>query len=192
MGFKDVLDLDADVTVALGGRDKKTGKPNPTKVEGYYLGAKKVESKLARSGYSFIHIFQTPKGNIGVWGKTDLDRKMGNVTPGVMVRVTHTGTTPTPRGEMHKYRVEFDADNSIEVNIASGNDTPAEEIAEEEVTSFADDGVEETDAGDEEQALDEAPPVRATPLKQVAATPDAVRQAKVKALLANGRAKTTG
>ena len=40
MGFQELNGLDADVTISLGGVNRKTGKPNPVKVEGYYLGKK--------------------------------------------------------------------------------------------------------------------------------------------------------
>src|SRR5258708_25091801 len=115
MAFEQVLDLDAEITVSLGGSNRKTGKKNPSQVEGYYLGSRKVESKKAKSGFAYIHILQTEKGNLGVWGKTDLDRKLLTVTPGTMIRASHTGMLQTPNGEMYKYKVEIDKDNSIEV-----------------------------------------------------------------------------
>jgi hypothetical protein len=191
MSFKEVQDLDADVTVALGGKDKKTGKPNPTRVEGYYLGARKVESKFGKDGFSFIYIFQTQKGKIGVWGKTDLDRKMLAVTPGNMTRVTQSGSVSTPRGDMMRFKVEVDADNTIEVNVA-GNTADADgDEAPEDTSSAYDSGIEEEESAPDadEEPLDEVQVTRAAPPKQVAATPDAIRQAKVKALLANGRNK---
>jgi hypothetical protein len=193
MGFKEVQALDTDVVIALGGRDKKTGKANPTKVEGYYLGSKKVESKLARTGFAYIYVFQTPKGNIGVWGKTDLDRKMTGVALGAMTRVTQAGTIATPKGDMYKYKVEIDGDNTIEVNVASESSIETSDGGSDDSTESlfgTDDDAEETDAGEEEEALDEVIPQRAAAPKQPAATPDAVRQAKVKALLAGNRNKS--
>ena len=76
MAFKAVLDLNAEVTISLGGMNKKTGKANPKSVEGYYLGKKSIEDRKKKSGVSYIYILQTDKGNVGVWGKTDMDRKM--------------------------------------------------------------------------------------------------------------------
>ena len=115
MAYQEVQSLDADVCVALGKTDKKTGKPYPKQAEGYYLGNREVES--AR-GDSKLHILQTAKGNLGVWGTTDLNRKLLQVTAGVMVRITSTGTKPTPKGDMYTYKVESDPSNSIDVATA--------------------------------------------------------------------------
>lgn len=115
MAFQEVADLSADTTISLGGVNKKTGKANPSKVEGYYLGSKKVADKKKKSGFSFIYILQNDKGNIGVWGKTDLDRKMQAAPVGAMVRITQSGMTPTPNGDMYKYQVAFDPENTITV-----------------------------------------------------------------------------
>ena len=112
MAFSEVSSLDADVTVALGKTDKKTGKPYPKQAEGYYLGKREVESKR---GASFLHFLQTSKGNLGVWGTMDLNRKLSQVVPGTMVRITSTGTKATPNGEMYTYKVESDKTNTIEV-----------------------------------------------------------------------------
>lgn len=171
MGYKQVNDLSADLTISLGGRNKKTGKNNPTQVEGYYLGSRSVADNKKKSGISYIYFFKTKTGNIGVWGKTDIDRKMGSVTPGVMTRVTHTGMVDTPNGEMYKYSVEFDEDNTIEV-------VGSESVEEEAVSSVEERedelGSEELEAlGDEEE------------LSLAAVTAAAERANKVKALLGN-------
>lgn len=112
MSFKEVASLDAEVTISLGGVNRKTGKKNPTSIEGYYLGSRVVESK---KGDSKIHFFQTSKGNVGVWGKTDSDRKLNGVTPGTMTRISFDKMQATPNGEMYKYKVEVDGDNTIDV-----------------------------------------------------------------------------
>jgi hypothetical protein len=114
MAFKQVQDLDAEVTTALGGTSRKTGKKNPSQVEGYYLGSKTVANSKGGTP-SQLHILQTPEGNLGIWGKADLNKKLLNVKPGAMVRLTHTGMQATPKGEMYKYRVEQDEDNAVEV-----------------------------------------------------------------------------
>jgi len=116
MAFKTINTVDAEITTALGGFNKKTKKDNPTQVEGYYLGNKKVDSVKAKSGFAYLHVFQTAKGNLGVWGKTDMDKKLLSVTPGTMTRVTFAGTKPTKTGnDMYIYTVEVDEDNTIEV-----------------------------------------------------------------------------
>lgn len=143
MGFKQVSSLDADVTVPLGGTDRKTGKKNPNMVEGYYLGSRQVDSKKSKTGKALIHFFQTSEGNLGVWGKTDLDRKLQGVPTGSMVRASHVGMQNTPNGEMYKYKVEVDGDNTIEVfNTAppaeseeyeSENEDEEQEVSEDEI-----------------------------------------------------------
>lgn len=119
MGFQEVSSLDADVTVALGKVDKRTGKAYPKQAEGFYLGNRQVEN---RKGKSTLHFLQTAKGNLGVWGTTDLNRKLGQVRLGSMVRVTSTGTKSTPNGDMYTYKVEVDKENSIEVQAVESNE----------------------------------------------------------------------
>src|SRR5271169_2495266 len=109
MAFREVASLDAKDTVALGKKDKQ-GNPYPKQAEGYFLGSRKVDSSR---GDSVLHFLQTSDGNLGVWGTTDLNRKLGQVTPGAMIRITSTGTKETPKGEMYTYRVEVDKDNTI-------------------------------------------------------------------------------
>lgn len=177
MGFKEVQSLDAEVTTALGGKNKKTGKSNPTKAEGYYLGSRKVESKKSKSGFAYIHFLQTPNGNLGIWGKTDLDRKLTAVTPGTMVRVTQSGMTSTPNGDMYKFKVELDSDNTIEVTAQASDDTSS---SESEETSEDDDTYTDYNASaEDEEATQE--------VAQAAALSAAQRKAKVEALLKGKR-----
>jgi hypothetical protein len=147
MAFKEVQSLDADVTIALGGVNKKTGKANPKQVEGYYLGKRTTENKKAKDGTSNLYFFQTSKGNVGVWGKTDLDRKMGAVKLGAMTRITQSGMVPTPNGDMYKFKIEVDTDNLIEVSEAlsatttnsySDEDTSYSETEEDSYGSYSD------------------------------------------------------
>jgi len=183
MAFKTIQDLDADTTISLGGINKKTGKKNPTKVEGYYIGTRTVDSKKDKKGYAHIYFFQTQTGMLGVWGKTDLDRKMRQVTPGVMTLITQTGTVSTPNGDMYKFTVAVDSDNTIEVALpdpSSNNDATEE-------TSYAasnDEGEEEEEAAAE---LDEPVAPRASAPARPATAPNAERQAKVQALLSRNR-----
>lgn len=184
MGFKEISSLDADTTTALGGFNKKTGKSNPTKAEGYFLGSKVVDSAKSKTGTAKLHILQTPKGNVGVWGKTDLDRKMLAVAPGTMIRITQNGTVPTKGGnDMYKFKVEVDTENTIEVATGQEDGEEAGQAedspAEEEYDPFADENLDE-----EALAADEIPHSRPTPPARPAAAPDAARQQKVKDLLA--------
>lgn len=125
MAFREVQSLNPDTTISLGGTNRKTNKVNPTQVEGYYMGSRKVDDNKKKSGFSYIHVFQTSKGLLGVWGKTDMDRKVTAVDPGTMTRVTATGTRPTPNGDMYVFKVELDSDNVIEV-VGGGADAEAE------------------------------------------------------------------
>ncbi len=147
MAFKEVSSLDAENTIALGGKNKKTGKSNPTSAEGYYLGSRKVSNK---NGESSIHFLQTPKGNLGVWGKTDMDRKLSSVTPGDMIRISFTGMTPTPRGDMYKFKVEVDSDNTIEVSAPAG--TYSDEEPEYAAESYDEAGNADDSDADEDAA----------------------------------------
>lgn len=170
MGFSEVQSLDADVTVALGKKDK-AGKPYPKQVEGYYLGLRKVQNKR---GESSLHFLKTANGNLGVWGTTDLDRKLNQVQVGTMIKVTSTGTKPTPNGEMYTYLVEQDKANTIEVEAPSYNAAASESDAD---TTSEPEYTDTDDADDEDMA-------------QTVALQAAERQAKVQALLARGKTKS--
>src|ERR1700749_4858405 len=142
MAFKEINDLSCDVTISLGGSNRKTGKVNPTKIEGYYLGARTVADNKKKSGVSYIYAFQTPKGNVGVWGKTDLDNKMKSAPLGAMLRVTQNGMPNTPNGEMYVYKVEVDAANTIQVDAAAPS--TSEEDSSDSYDASAYDDLEDT------------------------------------------------
>lgn len=182
MGFKEVLDLDAETTTALGGVNKKTGKKNPSTVEGYFLGSKDTPSKKSKDGIAKLHILQTENGKIGVWGKTDLDRKVKGVTPGTMVRLSHTGFRDTPTGEMYVFRVETDVDNTIDV--ISLQSAPYARQEENVDLGYGDE--DESPIAEETAEIDEAPPSRPVRPTKAASTPDAAAQARVRALLTGG------
>lgn len=169
MGFSEVSSLDADVTIAIGKVDKKTGKAYPKQAEGYYLGSRTVESKR---GSSKLHFLQTAKGNIGVWGTTDLSRKLSQVKAGTMVRITSTGTKPTPNGDMYTYRVEADKSNTIEV--AGAEDTLVSGYEASDLEVGADDEQTSGTYEDEDAA-------------QAVALAAAERKAKVENLIKNRR-----
>lgn len=188
MGFKQVADLDCDNTTAIGGTDKKTGKKNPVSIEGYFIGTRQVTSPKAKNGLSALHTLQTQKGNVGVWGKTNLDQKMKAVLPGQMIRITFVGMVATKNNPMYKYNVEVDADNSIEVSPES--DKPQhgdEDVTDEEDATFADEAEEDSDPDAEDRLPDELPPQRAQAPRQAAAAPSAARQQAVQNLLRGAR-----
>ena len=147
MAFKTLASLDADVSVAIGKTDKKTGKKGPNSAEGYYLGSRKVNTK---KGEATLHFLQIPEGNLGVWGTTDMNRKLSMVRPGTMVRITFSGMKETPKGDMFTYKVEVDVDNTIEVEAAdearySPNEVDGDD-ANSEGESDADDDYAPSDA----------------------------------------------
>lgn len=181
MAFKPVLDLNADVTITIGGVDRKTQKKNANSVEGYFLGSREIADKMKKTGKSYVHIFQTANGNVGVWGKTDLDRKLVGVGAGLMTRVTFNGMRAVPTGEMYTYRVETDADNTIDTSALGASNN-----SEESLSEFAGNGEEETEELNDEPVAS-APKAPAQPAKAA----DAARQARVKALLEGaGQRKT--
>jgi len=168
MGFTEVSSLDADVTIALGKKDK-AGKPYPKQAEGYYLGSRTVQNKR---GESKLHFLQTAKGNLGIWGTTDLNRKLSQVTAGVMVQITSTGTKPTPNGDMYTYKVAQDKSNTIEV-ADQGGDT----AGYTDSNDSHDDGYDSDANGDEDDDQNAA----------LAAAERSARQAKVQEVLNRGR-----
>ena len=123
MAFEEVLSLDTSVTIVVGGTDRKTGKPNPTEIEGFFLGTRNCgPSKFDKNKDVSQHIFQTPQGNIGVWSKTDMARKLKNVTPGTMTRVTYVGEVDTGKGNpMLQYKIAVDKKNTIDVGNLSAS-----------------------------------------------------------------------
>lgn len=183
MGFKEVQSLNCDEAVALGGVNKKTGKSNPKQVEGYYLGNRMVPSKKSSTGFARLHVFQTASGNLGVWGKTDLDQKLASVGIGSMVRATFTGMIPTGKGDMYNYKVEHDADNTIEVALPSETSTNEEDSYETAAEQYE----EETE--EEEELADEAPLERPSRPRVAKEAPNGASTARSKELLAKARAK---
>ncbi len=165
----------------MGGKNKKTNKNNPNQVEGFYLGSREVPDKKKKSGVSYIHIFQTPEGNLGVWGKTDLDRKILAVAPGTMVRATFASMRSTPNGDMYVYKVEVDTDNTITPPVS--NTKAASSNTNDEYEPSA--GANEEDNEDEEND-DGASEALA---RQTANASNTERQARVQALLNKNKGK---
>lgn len=187
--FKEVSSLDADITTALGGINKKTGKPNPTTMTGYFIGSREVDSKMSKTGKAAIHVLQTPQGNVGVWGKTDLDRKLSQVTPGSMIRITQNGKQEIPgKNPMYKFKVEVDSSDTIEVSLPQ-EEAPNAEFDAPFGTDQAGDGVPYYDHGDD--LTDEVEPVRPVAPARAAQVPTSAQQQKVKDLLAKSRNKTS-
>lgn len=176
MAYEEVQDLATDNVIALGGTNRKTGKANPSSIEGYYLGSRDVASSKSKTGLAKIHVFQTAKGNVGVWGKTDLDIKMATVRVGTMTLAKFDKMQATKNGEMYKYKVAVDKSNVIEVAGAVTGDAATDESDETYAAGTAGEASDETEDDDAVQAAELARLERA---------------ARVQALLKKGSNKTT-
>ncbi len=186
MAFKKVATLDTDSAVTIGGVDKKTGKKNPTSIEGYLLGTKNLgPNKFNKSKTDYMHILQTQDGNVGVWGKVHMDRQLFGVNPGTMVRITYTGTKDVGKGNpMTCFLVEVDESECI---VPPTSD---EDVTEGSENYSGEEEEEELEAGEEEAPADEAPPARAKPPVRAAQAPSAAAQAKVRGLLGAANRKS--
>lgn len=196
MAFKELADLDTATCTAIGGVDKKSGKKNPITIEGYFIGTKEVSSPKSKTGLASLHVIQTSKGNVGVWGKTNLDQKMKTVSPGFMTRISFVGMQETKNNPMYKYKVEVDENNTIDVSgvsessVSGGSEEPGFNSASDD-HSYNYEAAEENDALGEEAPLDEPPLARAVaPKVRPTAAIDAARQAQTKALLDRNRNKS--
>jgi hypothetical protein len=176
MAFKPVLDLHADRSVSIGGTNKTTGAANPRSIEGYYIGSRDIPDKFSKTALGKLYILRTPEGNIGVYGKPDMNKQMVNAKLGNMVRISFVRSVPSPRGQWYKYLVEEDKENTVEVSlpIGLGNVDDVEEFDGDEENE------ESTDSSDDNEFSTAASIAEA---KRVAA------KAKVAALL-SGKTKT--
>lgn len=173
MAMKKVSDLNAETTF-------KFEKPGQT-FEGYYLGSKKVNTNM---GQSTLQIFQTDKGNVGVWGSADIDRKLSAVPVGSYTEIAYLKKTKLDGGRtMKKFDVGYDDENTIEVSSAPINTSPGSRDESED--DAEDQEVEQDYSSDEsEEEAEEAPaPVRAAPKASRPAVVSAERKASVSALL---------
>lgn len=179
MAWETKATLDAETTVSLGGKDKATGKVNPTALEGYFLGNRPTPDQ--GYGEGVLHIFQTQNGNVGVWGKTNSIRLMTDEHIGQMCLLTFTGMSKPKKGRnpAYLYKLQFDKTNTIDVSAIETATADAEPDYSE--------GVQETDVAEEdttESYVSQPAPARATPPKAAPRTPSAEQQARVKAALA--------
>lgn len=174
MSYKTVPDLNADNAIALGADGA------PKQVEGYYLGFKTTDGTY---GPGKLHIFQTAKGNLGVWGKTRLNNLLTEALVGQMVRATFTGMIKaTKKGvrDSYGFKVEHDTDNTIEVP-AGGFTAAAEEDTGDDVGGY--DGADDDLDGGDDTPMDEIVPVRAKAPQGRVPAPTTDSQARLKALL---------
>jgi hypothetical protein len=152
MAYKKKLDLVTDNAIQLGG--STAGKLNPTKIEGFYLGFKEVDGEY---GLGKLHIFQTLKGNVGVWGKTNLNRILTSHEKGMMCQVTFTGMGTAKKGKKPAYEYQLEYDDSLTIDV-SGIDLSASEPESLENSSESDVGSYTAPADDDEsnESVDES------------------------------------
>lgn len=170
MAYEKLADLSTDTVYKIGGVDSKTGKPNPIEIEGYYLGSRTVPNN--NGGTSAIHVFQTPKGNIGAWGTADLNSKLGSVALGTQTLVEYKGKRKLTGGKTkHMYDVSVDKNNTVDVpKLTAG--------AANDVVEYADDSETDDDTVDSADDVD-----------QNLAAAAAKRQADVQALIKRNKTR---
>lgn len=173
--------LDDIQTVVLGGVDKKTGKKNPTQLEGYFLRVETRPNRYNPNKPQNFYIFQTSTGQVGIYGKAGIDREMKKATLGVMTLVKDTGQVlDTGKGNpMKVFQISQDKANVLDAaSLAQSNVAPQSD--EDYISNSEDD---ETDEELVEEIAARAPVAPKVPLK----TPSAERQAALQALLSKSR-----
>jgi hypothetical protein len=166
MSFKTVTGLDTENVFALGGVDQKTGKKNPTSLEGYYLGSKKVKTE---TGIALIHVFQTALGNNGFWGSADTNSKLAQVRVGTMTKVEFVEKKKISGGKTKKiFNVMVDDENVIDTGALNASSEGA----------YDDDNGDSDEGGFEEEDA-----------AQSAALADAEKRARTASILNKGKTK---
>lgn len=175
--------LDDVTSVKLGGTDKKTGKKNPTQLEGYYLRKETRPNKFNPEKPQNFYVFMTSSGQIGTYSTAGIDREMKKATIGVMTLLKDTGEVlDTGKGNpMRVFQVAQDKSNVLDAeSLASSNIVPEEDYEGQQ------DELSEIDAEDDE-AVEEMPAPRPVAPKVPAKTPSSEQQAKIQALLNKNR-----
>lgn len=184
MAYQKQLDLNTDKTIQLGGEG------NPTQIEGYYLGYKTINSDY---GPGKLHVFNTKEGNVGVWGKTNLDRILTDQHTGQMCLVKFTGmSVPAKKGRRpaYKYELFFDKDNTVDVGgivaTADSEETQVEEQDNYQALGSEDDS-DDSGLFDEDEQQDVVVPSKPAVSKSTASVPSADKRAQLQALIKNRR-----
>jgi len=76
-------------------------------IEGKYAGKRSGVGKYQKNVYQI----ETKDGVYDVWGSTVLDRKMGEVEIGQLVKIIYAGKAKGKGGEYHDYSVMYDDAN---------------------------------------------------------------------------------
>lgn len=179
--------LKADFIVKLGRGTGEDGKPLVPSVEGYYLGKEnRGPNKFNPKNTDYVYIFQTPKGNAGVYNTKGLDEWMVDAVKGAMIKVEYDKKVTTAKGfKKHTFFVYQDKNNKLDPNDiptdVQDNNSNSDSSSDVEDNSYSNETVEE-EAEEEEQD----PPPRVIP-GMAAST--AERKAKVEALLNRNKNK---
>lgn len=124
----------ASTWVTLGGLNNKTGKPNPTKIEGYYQGTVTGPNTFDPDKVKTTIMLKTSDGKVtGVNASTNLVIKLGDaekefkvengVTPkGANMLITFLGETPTKKGTLKLFSVQFDSEDVVSFDSDIEND----------------------------------------------------------------------
>ena len=125
MAYEKINDLSTDTVFKLGGMDNKTGKPCPKQIEGFYLGSRPVQTS---GGPAVIHVFQTSKGNEGIWGTKKLNDNLTRNIVGCMVNVVYKGKKKLTGGKtQHEYDMFVDRSVRTVVEDVGSTDTGYED-----------------------------------------------------------------
>lgn len=182
MSYKKKIELESDKAINLGGDG------NPTKIEGYYLGAKTIQG--GAYGPSVLHIFQTKTGNVGVWARGNLNRLLESHHAGQMCLVEFTGMRqPSKKGQRPSYQhtLSYDDTNTIDMGSIAGSSGSTSQASDEEEGYGTTASLEEEYESAAEEELEEVSPPRPIPPAR-AANVDPARQARVQAML-NGTSR---
>lgn len=103
-------------SITLGGVDKKSGKQNPTQLEGFYIRKEEKPNKFNPGKPQAFYVFETKEGPVGLFGKAGIDREMKKANLGVMTKVVDTGKLlDTGKGNpMRVFEVYQDSTNTID------------------------------------------------------------------------------
>lgn len=172
-------------TVSLGGSDTKTGKANPTQIEGYLVSVEQRPNKFNPSKPQNFYIFKTKSGLKGVFAKAGIDSVLKGAQLGAMTKLISTGETKdTGKGfPMKVFKAYQDKTNTVDTGLyaaAASNDDESEDTGNEEYDS----------SSESDESQEEAPPARPTKPAQAAKSPTAESIARMQAALKNRVPKT--
>ncbi len=172
MAYEEVSEVS---TVQLGGVNKKTGKPNPTELEGYYVGVEQRPNKFNPAQPKNFYKFQTQNGLVGTYASAGIDSALKNAVLGRMTLLISTGEIKdTGKGNpMKVFKAKQDKTNTIDVDNASfASDNSSDEYGS-------------TDTYSEPEEVELTPPARPVAPARAATVPSADRQARIQAMLSN-------